>query len=166
LLHLCVRFQASDCLFILLPKCQHLIDVKNNKGQTPSEIARQFWDAVVKRVADEKAATEVKKADDDKRVADEKDPMNTGIINIYLFIYPSIYFSISFLLYLSVSFTFSHSLSCYLFYFLSVFFRLVFLSFFDSGYCSDAKLSYGCVKASRKWKVAIALLGWMHVPSI
>ena len=52
--------------------------------------------ADAKRVADQKAAA------DAKRMTNEKAPTNTGIINAYLFIYPSMYFSISFLLYLSV----------------------------------------------------------------
>jgi len=47
LLHVCVRKEAKACLLLLLPHCQHLTDEKNTSGQTPREIAPQFWEAVV-----------------------------------------------------------------------------------------------------------------------
>jgi len=47
LLHVCVRVEAKACLLLLLPHCQHLTDEKNKSGETPREIAPQFWEAVV-----------------------------------------------------------------------------------------------------------------------
>jgi hypothetical protein len=51
LLHICVRTEASACLLILFPFCQHLIDVKNSPGgQTPQEIAPKFWDNAIETI--------------------------------------------------------------------------------------------------------------------
>jgi len=47
LLHICVRNEALDCLLILLPFCEHLLDVKNDSGETPRQIASHIWEAVV-----------------------------------------------------------------------------------------------------------------------
>jgi ankyrin repeat protein len=69
LLHICVRRALDcatfDCLLILLPFCEHLIDVQNFLGQTPRQIAPHIWDNAIngcnakaseaKRVADEEA---------------------------------------------------------------------------------------------------------------
>ena len=47
LLHICVRNEALDCLLILLPFCEHLLDVKNDSGETPRQVASHIWEAVV-----------------------------------------------------------------------------------------------------------------------
>ena len=50
LLHICARKEALDCLLILLPFCEHLLDVKNDSGETPRQIAPHFWETVVETV--------------------------------------------------------------------------------------------------------------------
>jgi ankyrin repeat protein len=48
LLHICVRKEALDCLLILLHFCEHLIDAKNDSGETSRQIAPHIWKRVVK----------------------------------------------------------------------------------------------------------------------
>jgi len=63
LLHLCVRSLASACLLTLFAHCQHLIDAKNNGGQTPRDIKPKFWDEVFKDWKDFEAAKATLAAD-------------------------------------------------------------------------------------------------------
>ncbi len=48
LLHICARKEALDCLLILLPFCEHLIDAKNDLDETSRQIAPHLWKTVVK----------------------------------------------------------------------------------------------------------------------
>jgi ankyrin repeat protein len=64
LLHICVCYEALDCLLILLPFCEHHLDVKNDLGRTPREVGPQFWDNAI--------TASNAKASEAKRLADEE----------------------------------------------------------------------------------------------